>query len=78
VAPQPVTNKTFMTEHGKRMKRNFYILIAIPGFMLRLLLGERSIEILKSSNVSCDKIRKQGFQFIYPTLDAALRDLLGR
>lgn len=78
VAPQPVTNRTLMTELGKRMKRNFYILMPVPNFVLRLLLGERSIEVLKSSNVSCDKIKKQGFQFVYPTPDAALRDLIGR
>jgi uncharacterized protein (TIGR01777 family) len=78
VAPQPVTNKTLMMELGNKMKRNFYIAVPIPGFLLRLLLGERSIEVLKSSNVSCEKIRKQDFQFIYPTLDAALRDLLHR
>lgn len=78
VAPQPVTNKTLMMELGKKMKRNFYIAVPVPDFLLRLLLGERSIEVLKSSNVSCEKIRKQDFQFIYPTLDVALRDLLHR
>ena len=78
VAPQPVTNKTFMIELGNRMKRNFYIPFPVPGFLLRLILGEKSIEVLKSSNVSCDKIKIQGFQFIYPTLDAAFRDLLHR
>ena len=78
VAPQPVTNKTFMIELGNRMKKTFYISLPVPGFVLRLLLGEKSTEILKSSNVSCEKIKKQGFQFIYPTLDAAFRDLLRR
>jgi uncharacterized protein (TIGR01777 family) len=76
VAPQPVTNKTFMIELGNRMKKNFYIPFPVPGFLLKGLLGEKSIEVLKSSNVSCDKIKKQGFQFIYPTLDGAFKDLL--
>jgi len=78
VAPQQVTNKTMMIELGNRMKKNFYISLPVPGFVLRLLLGEKSTEVLKSNNVSCEKIKKQGFQFIYPTLDAALRDLLHR
>ena len=78
VAPQPVTNKTLMMELGSRIKRNFYIPVPVPAFVLRWMLGEKSIEILKSSNVSCDKVKEQGFQFIYPTLDAALRDLLHR
>ncbi|HEY4153916.1 MAG TPA: TIGR01777 family oxidoreductase [Puia sp.] len=78
VAPQPVTNKTMMIGLAKRIKHNFYIPLPVPGFVLRLLFGEKSIEVLKSSNVSCEKIKKQKFQFIYPTLDAALRDLLRR
>jgi uncharacterized protein (TIGR01777 family) len=78
VSPQPVTNKTLMTELGMRMKKNFYIPLQVPGFLVRMLLGEKSIEVLKSSNVSCEKIKQQGFQFIYPTLDAALRNLLHR
>ncbi|MDP4129362.1 MAG: TIGR01777 family oxidoreductase [Bacteroidota bacterium] len=78
VAPQPVTNKTFMIELGKRIKGNFYIPFPVSGFLLHSLLGEKSIEVLKSSNVSCDKIKKQGFQFIYPTLGSAFSDLLRR
>lgn len=78
VAPQPVTNKTLMIELGNRIKRNFYIPVPVPAYVLRWLLGEKSMEVLKSSNVSCDKVKKQGFQFIYPTLDTALRDLLHR
>jgi uncharacterized protein (TIGR01777 family) len=78
VAPQPVTNKTLMIELGNRMKKSFYIVLPVPGFAVRLLLGEKSTEVLKSSNVSCEKIKKQGFQFIFPTLDSALRDLLHR
>ncbi|HVY75090.1 MAG TPA: TIGR01777 family oxidoreductase [Puia sp.] len=77
-APNPVSNKTFMTELGARMKRNFYITIPVPAALLRFVLGERSIEVLKSSNVSSEKVRKQGFQFIFPTLDAAFGDLLHR
>lgn len=67
-----------MVALGKKMKRNYYIAVPVAGFLLRLLLGEKSVEVLKSSNVSCEKIKKEGFQFIYPTLDAALRGLLQR
>jgi uncharacterized protein (TIGR01777 family) len=76
VAPQPVTNKTFMMELSNRMKHKFYLPLPVPAFALRLGLGEKSTEVLKSSNVSCEKVKKQGFQFIYPTLDAAFRNLL--
>jgi uncharacterized protein (TIGR01777 family) len=78
VSPTPVSNKTFMIELGNRMKKNFYIPLPVPGFLLKAILGEKSVEVLKSSNVSSEKARKQGFQFIYPTLDGAFRDLLQR
>jgi NAD dependent epimerase/dehydratase family enzyme len=43
-----------------------------------MMLGERSEEVLKSSNISSNKLKQQGFQFIYPTIDAAFRDLIQR
>ncbi len=76
VAPNPVTNRTFTTELAKKMKGSFYIPIAVPNFVLKLMLGDRSEEVLKSTNASSNKIREQGFQFIYPTIDAAFRELI--
>jgi hypothetical protein len=40
------------------------------------MLGEMSIEILKSAKVSSNKIQEAEFKFDYPTLDSALHDLL--
>jgi uncharacterized protein len=76
VAPNPVSNRFFTLELAKRMKGSFYISIPVPVFALRLHMGGRSEEVLKSSNVSADKIRQTGFQFIYPTIDAAFRSLV--
>jgi NAD dependent epimerase/dehydratase family enzyme len=42
------------------------------------MLGDRSVEVLESSNVSSNKLKQQGFQFIYPTADAAFQDLVSR
>jgi hypothetical protein len=75
VAPNPVNNKTFTVELAKQMKGSFFIQMAVPNFMLRFLLGDRSVEVLKSSNISGNKLKERGFQFIYPTIDAAFRDL---
>jgi uncharacterized protein len=75
VTPNPVNNKTFTVELAKQMKGSFFIQVAVPNFMLRILLGDRSVEVLKSSNISANKLNEQGFQFIYPTIDAAFRDL---
>jgi hypothetical protein len=78
VAPNPVNNKTFTMVLAKMIRGRFYIPIHIPAFVLKIILGEMSIEVLKSTTVSSDKIREQaGFQFIYPTFKQALRDLTG-
>jgi uncharacterized protein (TIGR01777 family) len=78
VAPNPVNNRKFTIELAKKMKGSFFIPIPVPNFMLRLMLGERSEEVLKSSNISANKLKQQGFQFIYPTIDTAFRDLIER
>jgi uncharacterized protein (TIGR01777 family) len=76
VAPNPVSNRTFTLELAKKMKGSFFMPMPVPDFILRLRLGDRSEEVLKSSNVSSNKLKQQGFQFIYPTVDAAFRDLI--
>ena len=76
VSPNPVNNRNFIVELAKKMKGSFYIQMPVPNFILRLMLGERREEILKSSNISSNKVKQQGFQFIYPTVDAAFRELI--
>lgn len=70
VAPHPVTNKELVLQlaraHGK-----FYIPFYVPVFILKLVLGEMSIEVLKSATVSCDKILGTGFNFEYATIETA-------
>jgi uncharacterized protein len=78
VSPNPVNNRTFTTELAKKMKGSFFVPIPVPDFVLRFMLGDRSEEVLKSSNISANKLKKMGFQFIYPTIDAAFRELLQR
>jgi len=75
VAPDPVSNKTLTLALAKKMKGDFFIPLHVPSFFLKMLLGEMSIEVLKSAMVSADKIRGTGFQFIYPSLESALGDL---
>jgi uncharacterized protein len=75
VAPRPVSNKTLTLEIAKRVKGKYYIPIHIPGFVLKFLLGGRSIEILKSTTVSCEKIKADGFTFLYPSIEAAVKEI---
>lgn len=76
VAPHPVSQKTLILALAERLRNKFYIPIHVPSFLLKLLYGKRSIEILKSTTVSCKKIKTTGFTFLYPTIDAAIDELI--
>jgi len=75
VSPDPISNKDLIIAIAKKL-RGFYLPIPVPAFVLKIMLGEMSIEILKSAKVSSNKIQGAGFNFDYPTLHSALNDLL--
>jgi uncharacterized protein (TIGR01777 family) len=75
VAPLPVDNKQLILKAAKKIRGSFFIPVHAPAFALKMILGERSIEILKSTTVSCEKISATGFTFLYPSIDAALEEL---
>ncbi len=76
VAPNPVNNKDLTLALAKKMRGNAFITAPVPSFVLKIVVGELSVEVLKSATVSSAKIQKTGFQFIYPTIDAALTQLI--
>ena len=76
VAPLPVTNKALNLSLGKAMYGKGFLAIQVPAFMLKFMLGERSIEILKSARISSKKIEQSGFVFKYPDIDTALKSLV--
>ena len=75
VAPVPVTNKALTLELAKKMRGKFFIPLHVPAFVLKIMLGDRSIEVLKSTTVSDAKIKQSGFTFLFPTVDVALGQL---
>jgi len=75
VAPTPVSNKELTITIAKVVRDKFYIPIYVPTFILKLMLGSRSIEILKSATVSSQKIKDAGFTFLYPSAVAAVQEL---
>lgn len=73
-APRPMTNKELTREAAKAMGKTF-IPIPVPGLILKLMLGEMAKMVIGGNRVSCEKIMEAGFQFDYPKLADALKDL---
>lgn len=72
VAPQPVTNRQLIQAIAKSRNR-FYITLPVPAFVLKVMLGEMSIEVLKSATVSAGKIQQAGFVFRYAEAGEAMK-----
>jgi len=77
VAPAPVTNAEFTRLLGRVLERP--TLVPLPAFAARLALGEMADELLLTSQrVVPARLQASGYRFRYPTLEGALRGVLGR
>jgi len=74
VAPNPISNQQLVKEIAKQAK-GFHITAKVPSTILKVALGEMSIEVLKSTTVSAEKIKRAGFKFLFPTLQEAVASL---
>lgn len=74
-APEDVTNADMMRTVAKVLGRPFF-LPPVPGFLLKLALGDLSSILLEGSRASNAKLLATGFQFKHPKLREALEDLL--
>jgi uncharacterized protein (TIGR01777 family) len=75
VAPNPINNKDLVNVIASKMHK-FHFTLKVPVFVLKMMLGEMSIEVLKSANVSSKKIQSAGFVFDYPNVKEALNQIL--
>ena len=73
VSPSVVSNRDLMYTLGKvKLRRNF-LRFRVPALILKIVYGELSIEVLKSTTASCGRIKKSGYNFLYPDLQSALK-----
>jgi TIGR01777 family protein len=75
-SPQPISNKEFTLQLAQKIKNKNFIPIYVPAWVLKLVFGGVSVEVLKSATISNEKISQEGFQFLYPSVDTALDNLL--
>lgn len=77
VAPSPVSNEVLMKTMAQEL-RSFFIPVPVPEIALKAIVGEMSIEVLKSATVSSQKVEKAGFRFFFPSMEAAVKNLAGK
>lgn len=51
------------------------ILPNVPSFVMKIILGERALMVLKGNKVSNQKIKNSGFEYEFSSLKNALKDL---
>lgn len=76
VAPQEVRQRDFARALGAALGRPAFM--PTPKFAVRLALGEVARYVTSSQRVVPAKARRFGYAFVYPELEAALEDLVGR
>ncbi len=74
VAPNPVQMNQLGKTIAKKLQRPHWL--PAPSFALKAVLGEMSLLLLKGQRVLPEKALTSHYQFIYPSLDKALSDIL--
>jgi hypothetical protein len=75
VAPQHVNQTDLIRAIGKTLNRPTF-LPPVPGFLLKMVLGEMATVVTEGSRVSSQKLNDTGFEFQYPNIQTALNSLL--
>jgi uncharacterized protein len=75
VAPEISTCRNVITTLAQQYC-NWFIALPSPSFFIKILLGEMSTEILKSASISGEKIIKTGYQFLHPTIESCMKQIV--
>jgi len=70
-----VTNLELTKLIAKVLKRPL-LLPNVPGFIMKIIVGEMAVIVVNGSKISADKIKKMGFKFNHADLSETLRSLL--
>lgn len=75
-APNPVTNNDLAKVIGRSLHRPNWF--PVPGFALRLVLGEMSTLVLDGQKVLPGHLLATGYKFHFEQIEDALKDVLSR
>lgn len=75
-APNPVTNAEFSKALGRALHRPAFL--PAPAFGLKILFGEMSEILLEGQRAIPKKLLTAGYEFKYPEVGAALKDVIER
>ncbi len=73
VAPELIRMKEFSSELGRAMHRPSFL--PVPGFVLKIVLGEMSQMILTGQPVVPARLKAANYSFLYPRAASALRKI---
>lgn len=73
-APKPATNLNFSRTLGRVLRRP--AVLPAPAFAMRIALGEAAGLLIEGQHVTPERALAEGFNFRFPEVEPALRDLL--
>ena len=74
-SPDPVRNRELTRALGQALGKPLF-LPPVPSFVLKLVLGEFGTVLLKGQRTYPEKLLQGGFQFTFPAIEEALRDII--
>lgn len=70
VAPEHTSQERMLKILHRIYKKS--ILITVPAFMFKLLMGERAKMLVEGENVIPKRLEKEGYEFLYPNIENVL------
>lgn len=74
-APNPLPNSMFIETICRALGRPAWL--PLPEFVLRLLVGDMATVLVDGQRAVPTRLQKTGFEFSYPTLENAMKELAG-